>query len=209
MTLVATMWQTLASDATAAGNTGSRTFAGCCDNHMAATNWLPSLPLGGLLWSREPSEVASPAGLRVSAGISRDLFWIWMNSQICLQTFSVFLLFGAHIRRSQPLKWVKKRDSKYVFVFVVCSSSPVSRSTFQQGKPDLSPAEAPSDGQMAAVPNEQRIKGLLRVAAGGNMWKEPCSFRFCQSLTVNCSASFRRDDQCRLFTADFSTNLCF
>lgn len=47
-------------------------------------------------------------------------------------------------------------------------------------KPDLSPAEAAGDGQMAAVPNEQRIKGLLCVAAGGNMWKEPCSFRFCQ-----------------------------
>lgn len=45
MTLVATMWQTLVSDATAAGNTGSRTFAGCCDNRRAETNWLPSLPL--------------------------------------------------------------------------------------------------------------------------------------------------------------------
>lgn len=45
MTLVATMWQTLVSDATAAGNAGSRTFAGCCDNRRAETNWLPSLPL--------------------------------------------------------------------------------------------------------------------------------------------------------------------
>lgn len=123
MTLVATMWQTLVSDATAAGNAGSRTFAGCCDNRRAETNWLPSLPLERIIMVQR----AMWNGLPCS---SEGLCWnqwrfirVWMNSQILSQTFGVFLLFGAHITWLGGWEeWVEKRNYKYVLV--MCSFSP-------------------------------------------------------------------------------------
>lgn len=98
-----------------------------------------------------------------------------MNSQICSQTFSVFLLFGAQIRWFQPLKWIKETPNMCLCLSCAASVPWAARPSSKENPISVQPRRratlrwlpCPTSSGLKAYYVEQQVEicGKNRVAS--------------------------------------------